>query len=80
MRLNGILMASLPLGYNIYFDGLIENGQSPFTTQHFLSGFPTRTIGLNQIGKGGPVLHPMDDPSRMLFVSASSEECCRVSL
>lgn len=32
----GTLMASLPLGYNTYFDGLIENGQSPFTTQHFL--------------------------------------------
>lgn len=32
----GTLMASLPLGYNTYFDELIENGQSPFTTQHFL--------------------------------------------
>ena len=32
----GTLMASLPLGYNTYFDGLIENGRSPFTTQHFL--------------------------------------------
>jgi hypothetical protein len=33
---DGTLMASLPLGYNTYFDGLIENGQSPFTLQHFL--------------------------------------------
>lgn len=32
----GTMMTSLPLGYNAYFDGLIENGQSPFTTQHFL--------------------------------------------
>ena len=33
---SGTIMASLPLGYNTYFDGLIENGQSPFTTQYFL--------------------------------------------
>lgn len=32
----GTMMASLPLGYNTYFDELIENGQSPFTTQYFL--------------------------------------------
>ncbi len=33
---NGSLVASLPVGYNRYFDGLLNSGQSPFTTQHFL--------------------------------------------
>ncbi|HEX5646929.1 MAG TPA: hypothetical protein VFX56_08150 [Nitrospira sp.] len=32
----GSLVASLPIGYNRYFDGLLNSGQSPFTTQHFL--------------------------------------------
>jgi hypothetical protein len=32
----GTLTASLPLGYNTYFDGLIESGRSPFTVQYFL--------------------------------------------
>lgn len=33
---SGKLVASLPIGYNQYFDGLLNNGKSPFTTQHFL--------------------------------------------
>lgn len=33
---NGILVASLPIGYNRYFDNLLNEGKSPFTTQHFL--------------------------------------------
>jgi hypothetical protein len=33
---SGKLVASLPIGYNHYFDDLISSGQSPFTTQHFL--------------------------------------------
>ncbi|HEU5409168.1 MAG TPA: hypothetical protein VFU48_15475 [Nitrospira sp.] len=36
LAVGGTMMASLPLGYNTYFDELIENGQSPFTTQYFL--------------------------------------------
>lgn len=33
---NGRLVASLPVGYNRYFDGLLDSGRSPFTDQHFL--------------------------------------------
>jgi hypothetical protein len=33
---SGQLVASLPIGYNQYFDGLLNSGRSPFTTQHFL--------------------------------------------
>ena len=33
---NGILVASLPVGYNRYFDELLNSGKSPFTAQHFL--------------------------------------------
>jgi hypothetical protein len=33
---SGQLVASLPIGYNRYFDYLQNNGKSPFTTQHFL--------------------------------------------
>ena len=33
---SGRLVASLPIGYNRYFDYLQNNGKSPFTTQHFL--------------------------------------------
>ena len=33
---NGSLIASLPIGYNRYFDDLLNTGKSPFTTQHFL--------------------------------------------
>ena len=32
----GCLVASLPVGYNRYFDGLLDSGHSPFTAQHFL--------------------------------------------
>jgi hypothetical protein len=32
----GSLVASLPVGYNRYFDGLLNGGQSPFSAQHFL--------------------------------------------
>jgi hypothetical protein len=32
----GSLIASLPIGYNRYFDDLLNSGRSPFTTQHFL--------------------------------------------
>ncbi|MDH4153678.1 MAG: class I SAM-dependent methyltransferase [Nitrospira sp.] len=33
---SGQLVASLPIGYNQYFDDLLNSGRSPFTTQHFL--------------------------------------------
>ncbi|MBS0182263.1 MAG: hypothetical protein JSS39_07645 [Nitrospira sp.] len=33
---SGELVASLPIGYNRYFDYLQNRGKSPFTTQHFL--------------------------------------------
>ena len=33
---SGKLIASLPIGYNRYFDYLQNNGKSLFTTQHFL--------------------------------------------
>jgi len=33
---SGRLVASLPIGYNRYFDDLLNNGKSPFTTQRFL--------------------------------------------
>lgn len=32
----GKIVASLPVGYNEFFDGLLRDGKSPFTTQHFL--------------------------------------------
>jgi hypothetical protein len=32
----GTLVASLPIGYNRYFDDLLRSGKSPFTTQRFL--------------------------------------------
>ena len=32
----GQIVASLPIGYNEFFDGLLRDGKSPFTTQHFL--------------------------------------------
>ena len=32
----GKLIASLPVGYNHYFDSLLDRGKSPFTSQHFL--------------------------------------------
>jgi hypothetical protein len=33
---SGKLVASLPIGYNQYFDGLLNSGKTPFTAQHFL--------------------------------------------
>lgn len=33
---SGLLVASLPIGYNQYFDGLLNSGRSPFTIQHCL--------------------------------------------
>jgi hypothetical protein len=39
---NGILVASLPVGYNRYFDNLLNEGKSPFTTQHFLKRVSTQ--------------------------------------
>jgi hypothetical protein len=38
----GTIVASLPVGYNEFFDGLLRNGKSPFTTQHFLKRVSTR--------------------------------------
>lgn len=32
----GTVVASLPIGYNGYFDTLLKSGKTPFTTQHFL--------------------------------------------
>jgi hypothetical protein len=32
----GQIVVSLPVGYNKFFDGLLRDGKSPFTTQHFL--------------------------------------------
>ncbi|MBX3303808.1 MAG: class I SAM-dependent methyltransferase [Nitrospira sp.] len=32
----GQIVASLPVGYNEFFDGLLRDGKSLFTTQHFL--------------------------------------------
>jgi hypothetical protein len=33
---SGTIVASLPIGYNGYFDALLASGKTPFTTQHFL--------------------------------------------
>jgi hypothetical protein len=33
---SGKLMASLPIGYNEFFDGLLRDRKSPFTSQYFL--------------------------------------------
>lgn len=33
---SGRFVASLPIGYNRYFDNLLNEGQSPFTSQQFL--------------------------------------------
>lgn len=38
----GKMVASLPVGYNEFFDGLLRNGKSPFTTQHFLKRISKR--------------------------------------
>lgn len=39
---SGKLVASLPIGYNRYFDYLQTRGKSPFTTQHFLKRISKR--------------------------------------
>ncbi|MBH0198663.1 MAG: hypothetical protein HP497_04475 [Nitrospira sp.] len=38
----GQIVASLPVGYNKFFDGLLRDGKSPFTTQHFLKRISKR--------------------------------------
>ena len=38
----GSLVASLPVGYNKFFDGLLRDGKSPFTTQHLLKRISTQ--------------------------------------
>ncbi|MCP9440252.1 MAG: hypothetical protein NNA20_07065 [Nitrospira sp.] len=38
----GSLVASLPIGYNRFFDDLLDRGTSPFTTQHFLKRISKR--------------------------------------
>jgi hypothetical protein len=38
----GSLVASLPVGYNKFFDGLLRDGKSPFTRQHFLKRISKR--------------------------------------
>lgn len=36
------IVASLPLGYNKFFDGLLHDGKSPFTQQHFFKRISKR--------------------------------------
>ncbi len=38
----GQIVVSLPIGYNEFFDGLLRDGKSPFTQQHFLKRISTR--------------------------------------
>ncbi len=38
----GKIVVSLPIGYNEFFDGLLRDGKSPFTQQHFLKRISTR--------------------------------------
>jgi hypothetical protein len=38
----GKLVASLPIGYNTFFDELLRDGKSPFTRQQFLKRISTR--------------------------------------
>ncbi len=42
----GQIIASLPLGYNKFLDGLLRDGNSPFTTQHFLKRISKRNYWL----------------------------------
>jgi SAM-dependent methyltransferase len=39
---DGQIVVSLPVGYNKFFDGLLRDGKSPFTTQHFLKRISKR--------------------------------------
>jgi SAM-dependent methyltransferase len=48
----GRLVASLPVGYNKFFDGLLRDGQSPFTTQHFLKRVSKRNYWVESDWKG----------------------------
>lgn len=43
---DGKIVASLPVGYNEFFDGLLRDGKSPFGTQHFLKRISTRNYWL----------------------------------
>lgn len=38
----GQIVASLPIGYNEFFDGLLQEGKTPFTQQHFLKRISKR--------------------------------------
>jgi SAM-dependent methyltransferase len=38
----GQIVVSLPVGYNKFFDGLLRDGKSPFTRQHFLKRISKR--------------------------------------
>ncbi len=38
----GQIVASLPIGYNEFFDGLLRDRKSPFTTRHFLKRMSNR--------------------------------------
>lgn len=38
----GLIVASLPVGYNEFFDGLLQEGNTPFTKQHFLKRISKR--------------------------------------
>lgn len=38
----GQIVVSLPVGYNKFFDGLLQDGKSPFTTQNFLKRISKR--------------------------------------
>ena len=38
----GQIVVSLPVGYNKFFDGLLRDGKSPFTQQHFLKRISKR--------------------------------------
>ena len=39
---DGQIVVSLPIGYNEFFDGLLRDGKSPFTQQHFLKRISKR--------------------------------------
>jgi hypothetical protein len=42
LTLGGKIVASLPVGYNEFFDELLRDGKRPFTTQHFLKRISKR--------------------------------------
>lgn len=49
---SGKLVASLPIGYNRYFDDLLNSGRSPFTTQHFLKRISEKNYWLESDWEG----------------------------